>query len=239
MSESGFVKLNRGEAVRDLIKHYPNAYLLLTQIATRARRTPNQILKLAIGEALIGDYKECGLTEQKYRTAKEKLEKLNIITTRATNKGTIAKLIDKTIFDINMETGNEQDNRQITDNQRTDNEQITTNKKERMKECNNKKQHFLNPEIEQLQKKEKPSEPMDESEVSEMKCLEQRLSENQKIQKAMECRGTDKKYSNKYNELKTEQIELENKIKQLKEKEISITQVQTEAGTLEHTGVTE
>ena len=145
-----FVKLIRSEDAEALLIKYPNAFLLLTQIALRARREPNKILGLDVGECVIGDFSNCGLTEQKYRTAKKLLEKLGIATFKATNKGTVAKLINSDIYDINVGMDNEQaneqvtnkqrtSNEQVTNKQRTSNEQVTTNKNERMKECKNER----------------------------------------------------------------------------------------------------
>ncbi|MBU2623572.1 MAG: hypothetical protein ABIJ52_03380 [Pseudomonadota bacterium] len=134
-----FIKANNNESMRELQKH-PSELSQLLQIALRAKRT-NGINSsgLEIGEAMIGDYKSIGLTEQKYRTAKKNLEKWKFITTRTTNRGTIAKLINSDVFDINPEEHNDQANSQLTDRQRTDNGQITTNKNIRSKEVKNEK----------------------------------------------------------------------------------------------------
>lgn len=131
-----FIKFLRTPESFDILKN-PNALSLLALIALRARRTSSIIYGLEPGEALIGDYKSCGLTEQKYRTAKKNLEKWEIITTRATNKGTIAKLINTDVFDVNSEPDNGQVNETITTDQRTGNDRVTTNKNVRKKECNN------------------------------------------------------------------------------------------------------
>ncbi|MFQ6035650.1 MAG: hypothetical protein ACE5NM_07355, partial [Sedimentisphaerales bacterium] len=59
---------------------------------------------------------------------------------KTTNKGTIATLIDKTIYDINEEIYSEklpENNGQVTSQQRTNNELVTTNKNERMQERKN------------------------------------------------------------------------------------------------------
>lgn len=128
MDEHTFVKYNRSDESLEILKH-PNEFALLGLISYRAKRTNSlSTLGLEVGEALIGDYKSCGLTEQKYRTAKKNLEKWGIITTKATNKGTIAKLINSDIFNINSELPNDQTNERVTDNQRTGNGQVTTNK---------------------------------------------------------------------------------------------------------------
>ncbi len=59
---------------------------------------------LSMGEALIGDFAACGLTRKTYRTALRQLQDMGYVATKATNKGTIAKLIDLTIFDPNFES---------------------------------------------------------------------------------------------------------------------------------------
>ncbi len=135
----GFIKLSREELTEELVLKHPNAFILLTIIALRARREDSPLKdSLVAGQALIGDYEYMGLTEQKYRTAKKVLENNGLITTRATNRGTIATLVNTMVYDVNIHSGNEQGNADITNKQRTDNEQITTNKKERTKEGKNK-----------------------------------------------------------------------------------------------------
>lgn len=128
-----FIKFMITENTIELTKK-PNALSLLALIAIRAKRTNGiSVNGLEIGEALIGDYKNCGLTEQKYRTAKKLLEKCRLVNFKSTNKGTVAKLLDNSIFDINPEGVNEQ----TTNKQRTTNEQATTNKERKNKEYNN------------------------------------------------------------------------------------------------------
>jgi hypothetical protein len=127
-----FLKLMKNEEVKELLSK-PFELHLLTVIAYRAKRTNKlNIHNLSKGEALIGDYRAIGLTQQTYRTAKKNLSKWKFVTFKPTNKGTIAKIVDKRIFDINEEPGNEQTNRQLTNQQRTTNEpanrQLTTNK---------------------------------------------------------------------------------------------------------------
>lgn len=124
----GYVKFMRSEETVELLRK-PKELSLLAQIALRAKRTTSfSRADLGPGEALIGDYGSCGLTEQEYRTAKRNLEKWGFITTRSTNRGTIAKLVNSTVFDINIQGGNDQPNGQATDNQRAVNGQATTNK---------------------------------------------------------------------------------------------------------------
>lgn len=124
-----FVKMMKSKKTIELMKD-PNAFALYAQIAIRAKRTNGfSVHGLEVGEALIGDYKTIGLTERKYRTAKDKLRRWGLVTTRSTNKGTIAKIINSEVFDINEEAGR-RTKRQDSD------EQETTNKKEK-KEKNN------------------------------------------------------------------------------------------------------
>ena len=121
MNNGSFIKFMRSTNARELMK-CPKSFILLAQIAQRARRNGElNIQNLRSGEALIGDYKSIGLTEQEYRTAKKNLEKLRIATFRGTTKGTVACLTDNTIFDINVEKSNVQANRQTTSKQRTGN----------------------------------------------------------------------------------------------------------------------
>lgn len=122
-----FVKLNRGTETVELLRH-PAAFLLLTQIALRARRTVGGFNPhcLQPGEALVGDYRALGLTEQRYRTAKRTLRGWGLATFRPTNKGTIATLASLAVYDINGVAANDPGSRQATSRptgkQRTDND---------------------------------------------------------------------------------------------------------------------
>lgn len=122
-----YIKLIRGEKAEWLIENYPKAFLLLTLIALRARRTTGGNLDCKIGEALIGDYKKSGLsTEKEYRCAKKILEKFNFGAFKGATNGTVARLTSKEIFDINEEMGR-------TEGQARGG-RGATNKNERMKE---------------------------------------------------------------------------------------------------------
>jgi len=89
-----------------LLKDHP-ALALVTLIARRARwsKSKHNDIQLEPGEALIGDYETIGLTERKYRTAKTTLQTTGIATFRATNRGTVAKLTDTSVYDISVFTG--------------------------------------------------------------------------------------------------------------------------------------
>jgi len=125
----GFIKLMKDSDETAELNKYPNCLSLLTLIARRAKRTNSfSASGLKMNQALIGDYKSCGLTERKYRTAKENLKKWGFVTFKATNKGTVATLLNTSVFDINTETTDEQVDSQPTNNRRTTDEQPTTNK---------------------------------------------------------------------------------------------------------------
>lgn len=98
-----YIYLLRGAKTDEVMKYAP-AFMLLSQIALRARRTDRfNIEGLSQFEAELGDHKSIGISRSQYRTAIEKLKNWKIIAIRTTNRGTIAKLLDQSIFDINAE----------------------------------------------------------------------------------------------------------------------------------------
>lgn len=135
-NQAGFLKLVRSEESLELIKD-PHAFALLTLIAWRARRSAGfNIDDLQPGEAMIGDYASCGLTRQEYRTALQKLVKWQFVTTQATSKGTVARLMNACVWDINEEGATTTStikqpstNQRSTISQPSSNHQATTNKK--------------------------------------------------------------------------------------------------------------
>lgn len=129
MASNGFLKLVRGEKILELFKH-PNCFTLLSVIAYRASRNGDG-LERKPGEALIGDYENCGLSEREYRTAKKMLNKWNLATFKATNKGTVATLTDSSIYDINIKANDEQKDNAATNQRRTGDGQETTNNKDK------------------------------------------------------------------------------------------------------------
>jgi hypothetical protein len=89
----------------DEVMRFPISFALLTQIALRSRRTiPSEFnpYNLQPGEALIGDHRSIGASKQQYRAAKARLQKWNLATFRATRRGTIARLTNVKVFDINI-----------------------------------------------------------------------------------------------------------------------------------------
>lgn len=129
----GFIMYKRGYDMS--IHRKPEAWNLLCIIAQRAKRTDSfENRELTYGEALVGDYQNYGLTQRKYRTAKHWLEAHEIATFRTTNKGTIARIVDTSIFDINVNESTSQ----TSDRRQADDEQTTTNKND--KNENNEKE---------------------------------------------------------------------------------------------------
>ena len=114
-STHGWFKAIRGTETTELLKANKNAFLLLFVIALRAQRTTAfNRCNLKPGEAPIGDYSNCGMTEGEYRTAKKNLQQWRFATFRATNRGTIATLMDTRIFDVNLEQSDEQNDTRTT-----------------------------------------------------------------------------------------------------------------------------
>jgi hypothetical protein len=105
-----FLKLKRSPETLELLKD-PNAFALLTVIALRARRTQAfNVHRLRLGQALVGDYRNYGLSLQEYRGAKARLQKWSLARFRSTNRGTIATLLGTRIYDINEVSGPPADN---------------------------------------------------------------------------------------------------------------------------------
>lgn len=103
----GFVRLNRGEELNNLIRD-PKAFALLTLIALRARYANSGRLDgLKIGQALIGDWEASGLkTRSEYRAALKRLIKKGYVTAVGKHSlkegkcGTIATITNDSIYSI-------------------------------------------------------------------------------------------------------------------------------------------
>jgi hypothetical protein len=116
---SRWIAINCCEETEALVKRHPNAFLLLTQIAMRAKYKPCAITKLGVGQAFIGDWRLAGIpSEMAYRHAKCVLTDCNLATFRGTNKGTVATLVNSTIFSISEKASNGPATNQPTDQQR-------------------------------------------------------------------------------------------------------------------------
>ena len=135
----GFIKYMRSEEAINLHSN-KNANHLLCIIAFRASRKGNPVLGVKPGEAFIGDFKKMELSHQEYRSAVANLVKWGYITITTTNKGTIAKLCNSDVYDINSDLFN----KLTTSQQQTSNKQTTTINNERKKEeKKNTKSDFL------------------------------------------------------------------------------------------------
>ena len=136
-----WVKCHRSVESIDLLRSKPNAFLLLYLIASRAWRGGNgNPHNLSVAEALIGDFDACGLTRGKHRAALNQLKSMGYITTKTTNKGTIAKLVNTTIFDPNLILSEDSTTTKTTNQSCENNQPTTTNKK-----FNNYKKYNNNP----------------------------------------------------------------------------------------------
>lgn len=109
MSNPGFVKLHGGSLSEELLKD-PKAFTLLSLIALRARFNDEPNVKsLRFGEALIGDYKACGLERKEFRNALHRLQhKWRVIECRGTPLGTIAHLLDSRVYSLTDERDSSQ-----------------------------------------------------------------------------------------------------------------------------------
>jgi len=126
-----FVKSYRNPEAYTLIKKHRPSFLLFYYIGHHVRRTPDKINNLEIGEVKLG--KELargmiGLTEMEYRIAKKNLEKFGFCIFKTSNRGTIGKLINTSIFDPNFQLGNEVTTNSNQDqNWNRDNDETITN----------------------------------------------------------------------------------------------------------------
>jgi len=136
---NGFIQLKRGSATWELLAD-GSAFLLLTAIALRARRTDGfNRHGLKVGQALIGDCKAYGLSPRQYRSAKARLQRYGLIDFKTTNSGTIATLRDNSIYDINEDRARQAKDKPTTTDRQTTDGQATTNKNEK-KERKEKKE---------------------------------------------------------------------------------------------------
>lgn len=153
-----FIKLVRGRETEFLIVNHPNAFRLLSIIALRARREPNDPDGLKPGEAFIGDWKGIGMTRQEYRTALDILVSrchIKIVETNRTRKkattgltttGTKVMLISLNIYDVNLKSKNHPINHRTTTDQ-----PLTNHKQERQERTKNvKKQQQQLPAVAEI-----------------------------------------------------------------------------------------
>ena len=104
MSDTRWVALHCGEETQALLENHPNAFLLLTVSAIRAKWKDCPITGLKAGEAFIGDWKSAGLhSEKSYRHAKEILARCGLATFKGRPRGTVVSLVGSKIFSITAE----------------------------------------------------------------------------------------------------------------------------------------
>ena len=176
----GFVKLQR-EGI-ELLLNSPPAFILLTLIALRARRTETaySVQQLKVNEAFIGDYKIIGLTRQQYRDAMDKLEKNGLVNFKRGKRGTIAVLTSKAIYDINAESEGGSDE-SSQDFQKTMQEQ-------------NDNQIRTTQEPSDLSMENRIKEPSEEPTQNHSKTTEEPLTKNGKRKEKKEATATSQSY---------------------------------------------
>lgn len=117
-----FIKFIPSEKSSWLRKNFPNAFIVLSLIAERARRTANNYDGLQIGDAIIGRREaseECGLSQDKFRKAVDQLIEFGFIEivvntqiskkvkkrpSRIPTRARVVNILNSDIWDINPET---------------------------------------------------------------------------------------------------------------------------------------
>lgn len=126
-TSGGWFRAMRTPEAMEVIGANPLAYILAAIIGHRGRYNPAfNRYGLKLGECLLGDYENYGMTRQEYRTAMRQLKEWGFATFRTTNKGTVGKLIDTRLFSIFRTEANQQDNHRLTNEQPTANHRLTT-----------------------------------------------------------------------------------------------------------------
>ena len=126
--------------------NHPHAFILLYFIARRARRYDGHSDGLTIGMAKIGDWEKLGLSRQNYRTALKVLTRYKFLeiletnrtrkksTTGSTTEGTLVRLLDSRVWDINSQDNNHRPNHCLTTAQPLPNHELRKKKKEEEEE---------------------------------------------------------------------------------------------------------
>lgn len=140
--EQGYVKLWRKCLDSGLLKN-PTAWqlfgYLLLKATHRAHRqlVGGMVFNLQPGDVIFGRSKAADdlcVGEQSIRTALKLLEKLEIVTSKSTNKCTVISFVNWDRYQDEQPAPNQQTNQQSTSNQPAPNQHLTTNKNERKKE---------------------------------------------------------------------------------------------------------
>lgn len=140
--EQGYVKLWRKCLDSGLLKN-PTAWqlfgYLLLKATHRAHRqlVGGMVFDLQPGDVIFGRSKAADdlcVGEQSIRTALKLLEKLEIVTSKSTNKCTVISFVNWYRYQDEQPAPNQQTNQHLTSNQPAPNQHLTTNKNERKKE---------------------------------------------------------------------------------------------------------
>lgn len=140
--EHGYVKLWRKCLDSGLLKN-PTAWqlfgYLLLKATHRAHRqlVGGMVFDLQPGDVIFGRSKAADdlcVGEQSIRTALKLLEKLEIVTSKSTNKCTVISFVNWDRYQDDQPAPNQQTNQHLTSNQPAPNQHLTTNKNERKKE---------------------------------------------------------------------------------------------------------
>lgn len=142
MSENaGWIKLHRCLLSKAIWKcSTPEQCKLLITLLLLANHEPNQWMwkgekyTCNPGEFITSSLslsKTTGLTRQQVRTALDKFEKLDFLTTETTNKSTKITIVNWGFYQGQQQQSNQQTNKQATNKQPTSNQQVTTNKNDK------------------------------------------------------------------------------------------------------------
>jgi hypothetical protein len=106
MNDGGFVKLQRSDATRELLRDLIALHLMIN-IGYRARYNNEPSLAgLSYGQAFVGDWDVIGLTRAQARAAMKRLTRWGLVRFEGTPAGTIATLLDSRVFSLRDERGN-------------------------------------------------------------------------------------------------------------------------------------
>jgi len=137
-NQGGWFAVHRTPQLEHMVQKDQNALALMMQAAMRARWNEGwNEHGLGVGQALVGDHENIGLTRAEYRSALSRLEKYGIATIKTTTKGTVLTLTGQTLTVCNDQRDSQQNNHRPTIAPPSPHHRPTTNeevKKERSKE---------------------------------------------------------------------------------------------------------
>ena len=126
----GYIKIWRKTEDSGLFQ-LPFAFTLFAYMLMKASHKPIRFGTVDIqrGQLCTGRHKlaeELGMTEQSIRTALKHLHKMEMLTSKPTNKYTVYTIVNYNNYQDNQPTDNQQTNQQLTNEQPTTNQQLTT-----------------------------------------------------------------------------------------------------------------